>query len=153
VKGIVGNNAKNITFTASLGFILRGPFYNNLKSKIMLSKRFMSLTVHTIYVVLTGLQLIFTPNMLLSMFGFDPTSEVWIRVLGLVVLSLAFMYNASNQYGDANVVKSTVMARLLVGIGFVVLALTQDKANLILFGGLDIATGLWTWFEMKKKSI
>ncbi len=117
----------------------------------MQSKNFMSLTVQAIYVLLTGLQLIFVPNMLLSMFGFEPTTEIWIKVLGIVVLSLALIYYAVSKQDNRDVVKATMFARLLVGSGFLLLVLTgQVKSALILFAGIDIATAVWTWFELKK---
>lgn len=114
-------------------------------------QKFNSLTVQTIYVVLTGLQLIFIPNVLLAMFGFEPTTEIWIKVLGLVVLSLAFCYYGIGKSGNVALVRSTVWMRLLVGSGFVLLVLTgQAKAALILFAGIDIVTAVWTLVELKK---
>ena len=114
-------------------------------------QKFNSLTVQTIYVVLTGLQLIFIPNVLLAMFGFEPTTEIWIKVLGLVVLSLAFCYYGIGKSGNVALVRNTVWMRLLVGSGFVLLVLTgQAKAALILFAGIDIVTAVWTLVELKK---
>jgi hypothetical protein len=118
----------------------------------MSTNRHLSLIVQSIYVVLTGLQLIFVPNILLNMFGFDATSEIWIKVLGIVILPLAFVYYAVSKSGNQDVVLSTVWSRLFVGAGFVLLALTgQAKLNLILFAGIDIATAVWTWIELKRK--
>ena len=117
----------------------------------MLSKNYLSLTVQSVYVVLTGLQLIFVPNMLLGMFGFEPTSEIWIKVLGLVVLSLYFLYNGINKSDNADMVRATVYSRALVAAGFLLLVLTgQAKAALILFAGIDIVTAIWSWQELKK---
>ena len=117
----------------------------------MLSKNYLSLTVQSVYVVLTSLQLIFVPNMLLGMFGFEPTSEIWIKVLGLVVLSLYFLYNGINKSNNAELVWATVYSRVLVGTGFLLLVLTgQAKAALILFAGIDIVTAIWSWQELKK---
>jgi hypothetical protein len=118
---------------------------------MMLTKPYTSLFVQMIYVFITGLQLIFVPNLLLEIFGFEPTAEVWIRVLGLIVLTFAVLYFYINRYGSKEVVRATVYGRLLVGIGFVafvVLGLT--KPTIILFGGVDVATALWTWAELKK---
>ena len=116
-----------------------------------MQSKYLSLTVQSVYVLLTGLQLIFVPNMLLGMFGFDPTSEIWIKVLGLVVLSLVFCYYNVGKYGSVEVVRATVWMRALVGTGFVLLVLTgQAKAALILFAGIDIITAAWTWIELKK---
>jgi hypothetical protein len=117
----------------------------------MQSKNFMSLTVQAVYVVLTGLQLIFVPNMLLSMFGFEPTTEIWIKVLGIVVLSLSIIYYTVGKQANRESVQATMYARSFVGVGFLLLVLTgQAKSALILFAGIDIATAVWTWFELKK---
>ena len=117
----------------------------------MQSKIYLSLTVQAIYVLLTGLQLIFVPNMLLGMFGFESTAEIWIKVLGIVVLSLSIIYYAISKQNNTDVVRATVWSRLFVGTGFVLLVLSgQAKSSLILFAGIDIATAVWTWLELKK---
>lgn len=58
----------------------------------MPTKRYLSLIVQAVYVSITALQLIFVPNILLAMFGFPPTSEIWIKVLGVVLIALATVY-------------------------------------------------------------
>jgi hypothetical protein len=119
----------------------------------MQKSRHLSLIVQSIYVLLTGLQLIFIPNMLLNMFNFGETYEIWIKVLGIVVLSLAFVYYAVSKSSDTNVVRATVYSRLFVSVGFFLLAISgQAKMSLVLFAGIDIATAVWTWLELKKMS-
>ena len=114
---------------------------------------YLSLTVQGIYVLITGLQLIFIPATLLGMFGFDPPSEIWIKVLGILVLALAILYYTINTSGNKEVVLSTVWFRIFVSAGFLFLVVTgQTKSSLLLFAGVDVATALWTWFELKKKS-
>jgi len=114
---------------------------------------YLSLTVQGIYVLITGLQLIFIPATLLGMFGFDPPSEIWIKVLGILVLALAILYYSINTSGNKEVVLSTVWFRIFVSAGFLFLVVTgQTKSSLLLFAGVDVATALWTWFELKKKS-
>ena len=91
--------------------------------------------------------------MLLEMFGFEPTSEIWIKVLGIVILPLSAVYYAINKHGNAETVRATIISRGFVGVGFTLLALSgQAKLSLILFAGIDIATAIWTWFELKKKA-
>ncbi len=117
----------------------------------MQSNRYMSLLVQSIYVLLTGLQLVFIPNMLLGIFGVEETFEVWIKVLGFVVISLSIIYYALHKSGGIEVVTSTVWARLFVGAGFIFLVVSGEaKPAMILFAGVDIATAAWTWFELKK---
>lgn len=117
----------------------------------MTKTRRLSLTIQAIYVLLTGLQLIFVPNMLLGMFGFEPTSEIWIKVLGVVVLSLTLVYYGIIKHGSDEVVRFTIFSRMLVGLGFVIFALTGIAPMvLILFAGIDTATAIGSWFELKK---
>ena len=117
----------------------------------MSPNRYVSLVVQAIYVILTGLQLIFVPNLLLSMFGFADTSEIWIKVLGIVILPLSAVYYAVSKQGNRDVVFSTIISRGFVGVGFILLAVSgQAPLNLILFAGIDIATAAWTWVELQK---
>ncbi len=117
----------------------------------MQKKQSLSLTVQAIYVLVTALQLIFVPNTLLGMFGFEPTTEIWIKVLGVVLLSLTVVYYAIIKYGNDDVLRFTIWSRLLVGAGFTIMALTGvAPLTLILFAGIDVATAIWTWFELKK---
>ncbi len=114
-------------------------------------KKPLSLTVQAIYVLITALQLIFVPNMLLGMFGFEPTSEVWIKVLGVVLIAFVIVYFGVIQYGNKELFKITIYSRFAVVLGFVLLVATGQAATpLILFAGIDLATAIWTWFELKK---
>lgn len=116
----------------------------------MTNKRYTSLIVQAIYVFITALQLIFIPNILLSMLGFPPTSEIWIKVLGVVLMALSTVYYGIIKFGNDEVVKYTMWGRIIVGIGFVLLViLGQTLPTLILFAGIDIITAVWTWFELK----
>ena len=126
---------------------------NPLNPKLMQKNRYLSLTVQAIYVCITALQLIFIPNTLLGMFGFEPTSEIWIKVFGVVLLSLAVVYYGIIEYGNNEVVSFTIWSRLLVGTGFTIMAITDvAPITLILFAGIDVATAIWTWFELKKQA-
>jgi hypothetical protein len=117
----------------------------------MQKKRHLSLIVQAGYVIITGLQLIFVPNMLLNVFEFGETYEIWIKVLGIVILPLGFVYTAIGRSGNADVIRSTIWSRLFVGAGFTLLAISgQAPLSLILFGAIDVATAVWTWFELKK---
>ncbi len=118
----------------------------------MKNKKYYGLIVQAIYVFLTSLQLIFIPNTLLGMFGFEPTSEIWIKVFGVVLMSLGVVYYGIIKYGNAEVVTYTVYSRILVGIGFGLLVIAGvAPVTLILFAGIDVITAVWTWWELKRK--
>ena len=57
-----------------------------------MSKSARSVLVFGVYLVLLGLVLIAVPNVLLGAFGLALTTEVWVRVVGMLVLCLAFYY-------------------------------------------------------------
>ena len=114
-------------------------------------KKSLSLTVQAIYVFITALQLIFVPNMLLGMFGFEPTSEIWIKVLGVVLIAFVLVYFGVILYGNKDLIRISIYSRLIVVVGFGLLVATGQAATpLILFAGIDLATAIWTWFELKK---
>ena len=122
-----------------------------LTLKITKMKKSMSLTVQAIYVLITAFQLIFVPNMLLGIFGFPPTSEIWIKVLGIVLLALVIYYYAIIQNGDKTLIMFTFYGRLAIVFGFALMVLTGVAPTpLLLFVGIDLATAVWTWFELKK---
>lgn len=118
----------------------------------MAVKKHLSITVHCIYLLITALQLIFVPNMLLGMFGFEPTQEVWIKVLGVVVLALSVLFYGINAYGNADVKRFSIYERLIATGGFILLAVSgQAPMTLILFAGIDAMTAVWTFMELKKE--
>ena len=51
-----------------------------------------SIFVFGIYSLILGITFLIIPNILLSLFGFQTTNEVWIRVIGMLLFLLAFYY-------------------------------------------------------------
>jgi hypothetical protein len=51
-----------------------------------------SIQVFCAYLVALALALLLSPNTLLGLFGFAPTGEVWIRVVGMLVGILGVYY-------------------------------------------------------------
>jgi hypothetical protein len=118
----------------------------------MQTTKFNSLYAQAVYVIITGLQLIFVPNMLLAMFNMPATNEIWIKVLGIVVLPLFALYYAVSKHGSMSAVKATVFSRMFVGLGFILLFLTkQAPPSIVLFAGVDILTAVWTIVELRGK--
>ena len=57
-----------------------------------MSKSARSIFVFSIYMFVLGLILIVIPNVLLNLFTLPETNEVWIRVVGMLILILGFYY-------------------------------------------------------------
>ncbi len=103
------------------------------------------------YLFALGLTLVIVPNMLLSMFGFEATSEVWVRVLGSVVFTIGIYYTFTAPSNNETFFKATIYSRLSILIWFVLFVLLGwAKPALILFGGFDALGALWTWNALRK---
>ena len=113
--------------------------------------KFLSLKVQTGYVFLTGFGLAVMPNTILGLFDLQPTDEVYTRVLGVIVFTLGILYLGIIKSGNHDVVRTTVYGRLFAASGIIVLALLGfSKLTLILFATVDIATAVWTWWELRE---
>ena len=115
-----------------------------------MSKSAFSIQAFGIYIVALGLGLVFVPNLLLALFRMPPTSEVWIRVLGVVVANIGILYVVAAQSNAMTIFRATVYGRPAVFAwfaGFVALGLAPKM--LLLFGAVEVAGALWTWWALR----
>ena len=103
-----------------------------------------SLQVWVIYTTVVGALLLFIPNVLLGLFQIEETTEVWVRVLGLIVLVLTVMYAYTLRVRQRTMYQGTVYARWLAVVGLTVLAFTSGPWQLVLFAVVDLAGSIWT---------
>lgn len=105
-----------------------------------------------IYLYVVGITLIVAPNFLLSLTQMPETQEVWIRVVGLLVLVLAFYYQQAGSKNITAFFPLTVVARMFVFLGFLSLVLLKFASPMLLgFGVIDLLSAIWTWQALKKK--
>ena len=103
------------------------------------------------YLFALGLTLVVAPNLLLSMFGFESTTEVWIRVLGAVVFTIGMYYTMTAPSNNETFLKVTVYSRSSILVWFALFVLMGwAKPTLLLFGGFDALGALWTWSALRK---
>jgi hypothetical protein len=130
-------------------------FTKSLNNPIILMKnaKYPSLYGQLIYVILTGLQLLVIPNVFLSIFGIETTNEVWIRVLGMLVLTLSFYYRAIAHHGNHEIVKATVWGRWFFCAGLIGLVIIgMAKPIFVGFALLEAGLAFWTWRELQSKA-
>jgi hypothetical protein len=86
-------------------------------------------------------------------FGIPATTDVWIRVVGMLVGFLAFYYvRASHARLDA-FYAWTVPARMSVLLFFgAFVGLGLAPRALLLFGAVDALAALWTWMALRRSS-
>jgi hypothetical protein len=103
------------------------------------------------YLFVLALVLIFAPNMMLSVFQIQETTEVWIRVVGVLVTCIAVYYHETSKLNFVPFLKLTVWVRLFVIVAFTGLWLAGvGPVQLILFGLLDALAAYWTWHYLRQ---
>ncbi len=118
-----------------------------------MSKAAISIFAFAIYLLVLGAVLVTVPNVLLSLFRLPETDEVWVRVVGMLVLILAYYYIVVARNELTQLMRATVVARssvLLFFLGFVVLA--GAPPMLLLFGVVDLAAASWTGLALRSSS-
>ena len=100
--------------------------------------------------LLLGCTIIAVPNLLLVLFGLPPTSEVWFRVVGLLVVILGYYYLQAARFELVSFYRATVTARVFVLLGFAAFVLLGFvKPVLILFGVIDCIGAAWTFLGLR----
>ncbi|MBW8901619.1 MAG: hypothetical protein JF619_26660 [Massilia sp.] len=115
-----------------------------------MSRSAFSAKVFAIYLFVVSPVLVFAPNVLLTMFGIAPTSEVWIRVVGVIAFNLGVYAWVATRHEDKSFLEASVYTRGSVFCAFVVFALMGLASPMIvLFGMIDLCGGLWTWYALR----
>lgn len=84
--------------------------------------------------------------MLLGLFGIPATTEVWIRVIGVLVALLCVYYVQSARHELTPFFVATIYTRVAVIVSFMLFVILGYAApQLILFGAVDLAGAIWTW--------
>ena len=118
-----------------------------------MSRSGLSVFVFAIYLLVLGVVLIVIPNVLLRFFSMPETDEVWIRVVGMLVLILGFYYSHAARNDLRIFFGWTVIARTSVLLFFIAFVLA-DLASpvLILFGVVDFLAAMWTLFALRSEA-
>jgi hypothetical protein len=104
-----------------------------------------SVFVFGVYLLVLGAGLMTIPNLVLAPFGVPATTEVWIRVVGVLVVCLGYYYTCSARAGNLAFCRFTAHARAFVFVSFAALvALRLAHPALALFGTVDLLGAAWT---------
>lgn len=110
-----------------------------------------SIAVFGIYLAVIGLSFFFIPNVILPLFGFPATTEVWIRLTGLLTAILGMYFLYSVRHDDRQFFRSTVIARLIFFAGVTTLVVLRLASPLlVVFGLVDLAGAAWTWQALRR---
>lgn len=109
-----------------------------------------SIFIFGLYLVVLGITLLVVPNFLLTLFFSPSTTEVWIRVVGMLSLFLGFYYTQAARKEMADFFQWTVYVRstvILFFAAFVLLGFATPP--LILFGVVDLLGAIWTGLALR----
>lgn len=105
----------------------------------------LSIKVFGVYAFLTGLTLIFLPNLLLSVFGFPPTQEIWIRVMGALAVAIGYYYWACANALAVEFFRATLVGRSMFAlVCFGLVGFSGAPWQIVLFGITDLLGAAWT---------
>ena len=109
-----------------------------------------SIRVVGIYLLLLGAALIAVPNLVLAPFGLPPTSDVWLRVVGVLVAILGHYYVQAARHDLVPFYRASVPARVFAFLSFAAFVLLGlVKPPLLLFGTVDLAGAIWTFLALR----
>ncbi|MFZ1509135.1 MAG: hypothetical protein WAV74_20375 [Anaerolineae bacterium] len=109
-----------------------------------------SIFVFGLYLALLGIVLLVAPNFLLGMFVLPATTDVWIRVVGMLLLFLGFYYTQSARKELTDFFRWTVYVRATVILFFAAFVLAGfAEPPLILFGVVDLLGAIWTSLALR----
>jgi hypothetical protein len=115
----------------------------------------MSATAKTIfyysfYMMGMGSGLFLIPNLILGLFGFAPTTDVWIRMLGLLSFCAGLLYFYCARWNQTGFFRITVPERIVFFLGTVVLVVfMQFPPGLALIGSVDLLGAIWTGWTLR----
>jgi hypothetical protein len=118
----------------------------------MMTKPAQTLFFFALYLFGLGTILVTAPNWLLGVFGFPPTTDVWIRVVGMLVVFLGVYYIVAARANFLPILEISVKVRIAVLLFFAAfVALGFASPVLLLFGVIDVAGALWTWLALRSE--
>ena len=119
-----------------------------------MSKAAFTVKAFGVYLLLLGIALVVVPNLLLGLFGIPSTSEVWIRVVGLLAFNIGMYYWYAAKSEARPFFSASVYVRAAVPVVFIAfVALGLVSPLLVLFGLVDLAGAVWTFVALRKEQL
>lgn len=98
-----------------------------------------------VYVLVNGTGLMFAPALALAPLGLAAPTEVWIRVLGAVVIVLGYYYWSCAQAEALAFYHASIRGRILfAALSVVIVVAFNAPPQLLLFAVIDVLGAAWT---------
>lgn len=117
-----------------------------------MSKSAKSVFVYGIYLAINGLMLLLIPNILIGSLGIESTSEVWIRLAGIMLMAISVYYFLGAKHELIPIMKATAYIRFTIIFffsGFVLLDMVSP--SILVISVIDFLGGLWTYIMLRNE--
>jgi hypothetical protein len=109
-----------------------------------------SILYYSFYMMGMGLCLFFIPNLIISAFGFAPTDDIWIHILGLLAFCTGMLYFYCGRTNQTGFFHISVIERIIYFLGTVGMVLIlRASPMLILIGSVDLFGAIWTALTLR----
>lgn len=110
-----------------------------------------SIFYYSFYMMGMGLALFFIPNLILSLFGFE-TTEVWVRILGLLAFCAGILYFYCARTNQTAFFRVTVPERVIFFLGVVALVVFFELTPMLAaIGSVDLLGAIWTALSLRRE--
>jgi len=110
-----------------------------------------SVFYYSFYMMGMGLGLFFIPNQLLGIFGLAPTTEIWVRVLGLLAFCAGILYYYCARRNQTGFFRVSVPERIIFFLGTVALVgFLHVTPLLAAIGSIDLLGAIWTGLTLRQ---
>jgi hypothetical protein len=117
-----------------------------------MSKIAFTIRVYSFYLFLMGIGMMFIPNLLLGIFGFVATTEIWIRMLGVFTFATGIYYFQSSGSEQLAFFKSTIIGRIFFFVMTIIFVFAfKQNPMLAAIGSVDLFGALWTYSAQKQR--
>jgi len=118
-----------------------------------MSRSALSVLVFGLYLSILALGFLIFPNTVLSLLGLLRTNEVWVRVVGMLLLGLSYYYIQMARLEFKPFFRFSAQARAFVIVFFIVFYLLDfTKVGLLILGGIDFLAASWTALALRSES-
>ncbi len=117
-----------------------------------MSKSAISINFFSIYMLLSGASFVFMPNLVLSMVGLPPATDVWVRAVGMMTILLGYYYGVMARNEVKPFFYAASYGRMTVIFFFTAfVAFNLAAPKLIMFGVFDFLGAIWTLMALRSE--
>jgi hypothetical protein len=110
-----------------------------------------SVFYYSFYMMGMGLGLLFIPNIILGVFGFEPTNDIWIQILGLFAFCAGMLYFYCGRTNQTGFFRISITERIVFFLGMVGIVLfLPANPLLVAIGSVDLFGAIWTALTLRR---